>query len=294
MAKNKFFNKIAKKYGIRFVAGRFVAGATLDSALSVIKELNEQGMLVTVDHLGEFVFSEEEANRMADHCIDSLEAIAKDKLNSNLSLKMSSMGLDISRELCLNNMGRILDSAQRNSNFVRIDMEDYDHLESTLDVYYELRKTYDNVGLVIQSYLYRSEEDIKKLSNLKTNLRLVKGAYKESPKVAYPNKKDVDKNFQNIIELQLKNGNYAGVATHDEAMIEHTKQFVKEHQIPLDQFEFQMLYGIRVELQMKLVEEGYRVRIYVPYGEDWYGYFMRRLAERPANVAFVLKGIFKK
>lgn len=294
MAKNKFFNKVAKKYGIRFVAGRFVAGATLDSALSVIKELNEQGMLVTVDHLGEFVFSEEEANSMADHCIDTLEAIAKDKLNSNLSLKMTSMGLDISRELCLNNMGRILDTAQKNSNFVRIDMEDYDHLESTLDVYYELRKTYDNVGLVIQSYLYRSEEDIKKLSKLKTNLRLVKGAYKESPKVAYPNKKDVDKNFQNIIELQLKNGNYAGVATHDEAMIEHTKQFVKEHQIPLDQFEFQMLYGIRVELQMKLVEEGYRVRIYVPYGEDWYGYFMRRLAERPANVAFVLKGIFKK
>lgn len=294
MGKNKFFNKVAKKYGLRFGAGRFVAGATLETALSTIKELNEQGMLVTVDHLGEFVYSEDEANMMTDHCIEALEAIAKDKLNSNLSLKMTSMGLDISKELCLSNMSRILDAALKHSNFVRIDMEDYDHLESTLDVYYELRKTYDNVGLVIQSYLYRSEEDIRELSKLNTNLRLVKGAYKESPKVAFPDKKDVDKNFLNIIEVQLKNGNYAGVATHDEAMIEHTKDFVKEHQIPLDQFEFQMLYGIRTELQSKLVEEGYRVRIYVPYGNDWYGYFMRRLAERPANVAFVLKGIFKK
>jgi proline dehydrogenase len=294
IGKNKFLNKVAKKYGLRFGAGRFVAGATLESALTAIKELNDQGMLVTVDHLGEFVYSEEEANIMADHCIETLDAIAKDKLNSNLSLKMTSMGLDISKELCLSNMRRILDVAQKHSNFVRIDMEDYAHLELTLEVYYELRKTYDNVGLVIQSYLYRSEEDIKELSKLNTSLRLVKGAYKESSKVAFPDKKDVDKNFQNIIELQLKNGNYAGIATHDEVMIEYTKQLVKEHQIPLDKFEFQMLYGIRTELQSKLVEEGYRVRIYVPYGNDWYGYFMRRLAERPANVAFVLKGIFKK
>jgi proline dehydrogenase len=294
MAKNKLFNRMAKKYGLRFGAGRFVAGATLESALVTIKELNQQGMMVTVDHLGEFVYNAEEANMMADHCIDALEAMAREKLDSNLSLKMTSMGLDISKDLCLKNMRRILEEARKHHNFVRIDMEDYAHLDITLDVYYELRKEYDNVGLVIQAYLYRSEEEIKKLSEWHTNLRLVKGAYKESPKVAFPQKKDVDENFKKIIELQLKNGNYAGVATHDEAMIEHTKRFAQENEIPLNQFEFQMLYGIRTELQKQLVDEGYRVRIYVPYGNDWYGYFMRRLAERPANVAFVLKGIFKK
>jgi proline dehydrogenase len=294
MAKNKFFNRMAKKYGLRFGAARFVAGATLKSALETIEELNQQGMMVTVDHLGEFVYNEKEANEMADHCIDALEGMARENLDSNLSLKMTSMGLDISKELCIKNMRRILEAAKKHNNFVRIDMEDYAHLDTTLEVYFELRKEYDNVGLVIQAYLYRSEEDIKRLSELNTNLRLVKGAYKESPKVAFPEKKDVDENFKRIIELQLQHGNYAGVATHDEAMIEHTKHFAEENEIPLDQFEFQMLYGIRTELQKQLVDEGYRVRIYVPYGNDWYGYFMRRLAERPANVAFVLKGIFKK
>lgn len=294
MAKNKFLNRMAKKYGLRFGASRFVAGETLVSALDVIKALNRQGMMVTVDHLGEFVYNEEEANMMAQHCIDALEGIARENVNANLSLKMTSMGLDISRELCLANMRRILDVAKKHQNFVRIDMEDYAHLEMTLDIYYELRNDFDNVGLVIQAYLYRSADDVQKLSELNTNLRLVKGAYKESADVAYPDKKDVDENFKKLIELQLSNGNYAGVATHDEAIIEHTKQFVKQHHIPLDQFEFQMLYGIRTELQKQLVEEGYRMRVYVPYGNDWYGYFMRRLAERPANVAFVLKGMFKK
>jgi proline dehydrogenase len=294
MGKNKFFNKMAKRYGLRFGAGRFVAGATLESALTAIKELNQQGMMVTVDHLGEFVYNEEEANLMVQHCIEALEAMSKEKVNSNLSLKMTSMGLDISKELCLDNMRKILDVAKKSDNFVRIDMEDYAHLDITLDVYYELRKEYDNVGLVIQAYLYRTEEDLKKLSTLKTNLRLVKGAYKESPEVAYPQKKDVDDNFKKIIEQQLMYGNYAGVATHDDAVIEHTKQFAEKNSISRDKFEFQMLYGIRTELQKELIKEGYRVRIYVPYGNDWYGYFMRRLAERPANVAFVLKGIFKK
>jgi len=285
---------MAKKYGLRFGAKRFVAGETLVTAIDVIKELNAQGMLVTIDHLGEFVFNTEEANMMAQHCLDALDAMDKEKVNSNLSLKMTSMGLDISTELCLENMRKIVSRAKQYGNFVRIDMEDYAHLEQTLEIYYELRKEFDNVGLVIQAYLYRSEEDIKKLAKLNTNLRLVKGAYKESPKVAYPEKKDVDENFKKIIELQLKSGNYAGVATHDEAIIEHTKKFAEANGISRDQFEFQMLYGIRTELQKKLVAEGYRMRIYLPYGNDWYGYFMRRLAERPANVLFVLKGIFGK
>ncbi|GAA0368873.1 proline dehydrogenase [Bacillus horti] len=293
MAKNKFFNRMAKKYGLRFGAGRFVAGETLEAALRSIKELNAEGMLVTVDHLGEFVYNEEEANHMAQHCVDALEAMDREKVNSNLSLKMTSMGLDISRELCLTNMRRILETAKKYNNFVRIDMEDYAHIEQTFDIYNELRKDYDNVGLVIQAYLYRSEEDIDRLAEMNTNLRLVKGAYRESPKVAFPEKKDVDENYKKNIEQQLKHGHYAGIATHDEFIIEHVKEFVKREQIALDQFEFQMLYGIRTDLQKKLVEEGYRMRIYVPYGNDWYGYFMRRLAERPANVGFVIKGIFK-
>jgi proline dehydrogenase len=294
MANNRLFNKMAKKYGLRFGAGRFVAGASLESAIRAIRELNGQGMKVTVDHLGEFVNREEEANEMAAHSIRTLEKIAEAEVDSNVSLKITSMGLDISRQLCIRNMQRILETAQKHGNFIRIDMEDYAHLEQTLDVYDELRESFDNVGLVLQSYLYRAEEDLKKLSELNTNLRLVKGAYKESPQVAYPDKKDVDDNLKRLIELQLEHDLYAAVATHDEAIIEHTKRFVREHNIPQDRYEFQMLYGIRTELQKKLVDEGYTVRIYVPYGNDWYGYFMRRLAERPANVGFVLKGILKK
>ncbi|WP_202080374.1 proline dehydrogenase family protein [Caldalkalibacillus salinus] len=294
MGRNGLFNRLAKKYGLRFGAGKFVAGESLESALQTIKDLNAQGMKVTIDHLGEFVHNEQEAFMMAEHCMDALEGMAREKVDSNLSLKLTSMGLDISKDLCLSNMEKILSVAQKHRNFVRIDMEDYAHLEMTFDIYEALREKYDNVGLVIQSYLYRSEEDVQRLAEWRTNLRLVKGAYKESPKVAYPDKKDVDDNFKKIVERQLSQGLYAAVATHDEAMIAHTKSYVKEKHIPLDQFEFQMLYGIRTELQKQLVKEGYRVRVYVPYGNDWYGYFMRRLAERPANVGFVIKGMLKK
>ncbi|MBO8172578.1 MAG: proline dehydrogenase [Bacillaceae bacterium] len=295
MAKNRTLNRGAKKYGLRFGAGRFVAGETLESALSVIRELNQRGMSVTIDRLGEFVTNEQEAVEMANHCVEALHGMAEAQVDSYLSLKLTSMGLDISQDLCLDNMRRILNTAREYGYFVRIDMEDYAHLESTLDLYHQLREEgYDNVGLVIQAYLYRSVEDVEALSKLGTNLRLVKGAYKESPEVAFPDKKDVDENFKKIIAMQLKSGNYAAVATHDEAIIAYTKNLVKEWEIPHDRFEFQMLFGIRTDLQQRLVEKGYRVRIYVPYGDDWYGYFMRRLAERPANVGFVLKGIFKK
>lgn len=294
MANNQSLNKLAKKHGLKFGGRRFVAGETLDSAIEVTKSLNSQGMMVTLDHLGEFIDSEQEANVMADHCIQALESFTKEGVNANLSLKLTSLGLDISQALCLQNMTRILETAQSHNHFIRIDMEDYAHLEQTFNIYEELRKTYDNFGLAIQAYLYRSEEDVKALSKFHTNLRLVKGAYKESSEVAFPDKQDVDANFKKLIQLQLENGNYAAVATHDEKIIAFTKQFVKAHHIGWDQFEFQMLYGIRPELQKQLVDEGYRVRIYVPYGNDWFGYNMRRLAERPANVGFVLKGIVKR
>lgn len=294
LSKNKGLTKLAKKYGLRFGASRFVAGETIALAVNKIKELNEKKLSVTIDYLGEFVDNEAEANEMADNSILAIQAIGKHGLDSQLSLKMTSMGMDISDEIVMRNMRRILDAAKENNVFVTIDMEDYSRCQKSIDIFKNLRKEYDNVGTVIQAYLYRTEKDIDDLNSLHPNLRLVKGAYKESPEVAFPEKKDVDENFKKIIKMHLLNGNYTAIATHDENMIAYTKQVVKEHNIPNDQFEFQMLYGIRNELQLKLVEEGYKMRVYVPYGTDWYGYFMRRLAERPANVGFVLKGMFKK
>jgi proline dehydrogenase len=294
LSKNKALTSLAKKYGLRFGASRFVAGETIDQAVEVIKELNRKGLAVTIDYLGEFVDNEREANEMADNSIEAIRAIGREKLNSQLSLKMTSMGLDISDDLVMRNMRRILDVAKEHGVFVTIDMEDYSRCQKTLDIFKQLKKEYDNVGTVLQAYLYRTESDIQDLKDYRPNLRLVKGAYKESPEVAFPDKKDVDENFKKIIKMHLLNGNYTAVATHDDAIIEYTKQLVKEYNIPNDQFEFQMLYGIRPERQEQLTKEGYTMRVYVPYGTDWYGYFMRRLAERPANVAFVLKGILRK
>ncbi|WP_027409975.1 proline dehydrogenase family protein [Anoxybacteroides tepidamans] len=294
LSKNKTLTKLAKRYGLRFGASRFVAGETIEQAAEVIKQLNKKGLAVTIDYLGEFVDNESEANEMADNSIEAIRAIGRERLNSQLSLKMTSMGLDISDELVMRNMRRILEAAKENGVFVTIDMEDYSRCQKTIDIFKQLKKEYDNVGTVLQAYLYRTEDDIEDLKDYHPNLRLVKGAYKESSEVAFPDKKDVDENFKKIIKMHLLNGNYTAVATHDDAIIEYTKQLVKEYNIPNDQFEFQMLYGIRPERQEQLAREGYTMRVYVPYGTDWYGYFMRRLAERPANVAFVLKGMFRK
>lgn len=294
LSKNKTLTKLAKKYGLRFGAARFVAGETIGQAVKVIKELNNKGLVVTIDYLGEFVDNEKEANEMADHCIEAIEAIGKENLNSQLSLKLTSMGLDISDEIVLNNMNRIMEAAEKYNVFVTIDMEDYTRCEKTLEIFKQLKSRYNNIGTVLQAYLYRTVNDIQMLNEYSPNLRLVKGAYKEPAEVAFPEKKDVDENFKKIIRMHLENGNYTAVATHDDAIIEYTKNLVKELGISNEQFEFQMLYGIRPERQLELVKEGYKMRVYVPYGTDWYGYFMRRLAERPANVAFVLKGIFKK
>ncbi|PRX77022.1 L-proline dehydrogenase [Bacillus sp. V-88] len=294
LSKNKPMTKLAKKYGLRFGAGRFVAGSSILQAVEVIRELNSQNLVVTIDYLGEFVDNEREANEMALECVEAIRAIGREKLNSQLSLKMTSMGLDISEEIVMKNMRLILDEATKQNVFVTIDMEDYSRCGKTIDIFKRLKSEYDNIGTVIQAYLYRTEKDIDDLNAYSPNLRLVKGAYKESPEVAFPEKKDVDENFKKIIKTHLLNGNYTAIATHDDEMIEYTKRLVEEYKIPRNQFEFQMLFGIRVERQHELVKEGYKMRVYVPYGTDWYGYFMRRLAERPANVAFVLKGVMKK
>ncbi|WP_201714199.1 proline dehydrogenase family protein [Rossellomorea arthrocnemi] len=294
LSKNKPMTKLAKKYGLRFGAGRFVAGSSILQAVEVIRELNSQNLVVTIDYLGEFVDNEREANEMALECVEAIRAIGRENLKSQLSLKMTSMGLDISEEVVIKNMRLILDEATKQNVFVTIDMEDYSRCGKTIDIFTRLKSEYDNIGTVIQAYLYRTEKDIDDLNAYSPNLRLVKGAYKESPEVAFPDKKDVDDNFKKIIKTHLLNGNYTAIATHDDEMIEYTKRLVEEYKIPHDQFEFQMLFGIRVERQRELVKEGYKMRVYVPYGTDWYGYFMRRLAERPANVAFVLKGVVKK
>lgn len=294
LSKNKPLTKVAKKYGLRFGAARFVAGESIDLAVEAIKGLNNQGLSVTIDYLGEFIDNEAEANEMADQCIEAVKAIGRERIDSQLSLKMTSMGLDLSEEIVMKNMRRILEAAQEFGVFVTIDMEDYSRCGKTIDIFKRLKSEYDNVGTVIQAYLFRTEKDMEVLNEYSPNLRLVKGAYKESPLVAFPDKKDVDDNFKKIIKMHLLNGNYTAVATHDDAMIDYTKKIVEEYNIPHDQFEFQMLYGIRVERQLELAKEGYKMRVYVPYGTDWYGYFMRRLAERPANVAFVLKGVINK
>lgn len=294
LAKNQTANRAAQTYGLKFGASRFVAGETITTAIEKVKDFNTRGIVVTLDHLGEFVANEAEATRSAEECIATLEAIAAAGVQSHLSLKMTQLGLDISAELCMNNMRRILDVAKKYGNFVRIDMEDYAHNEITIQIFNELREAYGTtVGLVIQAYLYKSAQDIENLNHFHPNLRLVKGAYKESPDVAFPKKEDVDANYIRLIHRHLELGNFAAIATHDEAVIENVKEYVATKHIPNSQFEFQMLYGIRADLQEKLVREGYSVRVYVPYGTDWYGYFMRRLAERPANVGFVLKSMLK-
>lgn len=293
-SQNKGLNKAAKKWGLRFGASQVVAGVTIDSAIHKVKELNEKGLVCTLDHLGEFVSSREEAIEATDYNVRTLEAIAKEGVNSNLSVKMTQLGLDIDRDFCVGNMRRILETAKRTNNFVRIDMEDYSHCQITLDILRELRETYgfDNVGTVIQSYLHRAEEDVAALEGIP--LRLVKGAYKESPEVAYQDKEKIDENYMVIIKKHMLSGSYTAIASHDHNIIAKVKQFAKENSIPNDQFEFQMLFGFRTEMQQSLVKEGYKMRVYIPFGDDWFGYFMRRLAERPQNVAFALKGFFSK
>ncbi|UAC49811.1 proline dehydrogenase [Bacillus aquiflavi] len=292
ISESKFLNKAARKWGLKFGAGQVVAGETIDSAIKKVRELNDKGLVCTLDHLGEFVSSKEEASEATQYCIDTLDAIAKSGVECNLSVKMTQLGLDIDKDFCLNNIKKIVSTAKKYDNFVRIDMEDSPRCQVTMDILKELRKVYDNVGTVIQAYLFRSQKDVEDLAGVP--LRLVKGAYKEPAEVAFQEKQEVDKNYLKIIQTHLLSGSYTAIASHDHRIIEKVKEFVESENISHDQFEFQMLYGFRNELQLSLVKEGYKVRVYVPYGDDWFGYFMRRLAERPQNVSFAFKGFFSK
>ncbi len=294
LASRPSLDRFAKRWGSKFGADKIVGGESFEHAVPLIQSLNSQGLRVTVDHLGEFVASEAEARERTLECLQTIRMISAHDLNSQLSLKVTSLGLDINHDLVWENMIQIMDEARKYDVFVTIDMEDSSRTQATLDLYKALKKQYSNIGTVIQSYLYRSDQDLDDLNEVKPNLRLVKGAYKESAEVAFPAKSDVDHNLKLLIKKHLLNGNYTAIASHDDAIIQYTKELVREHGISKDQFEFQMLYGMRSERQLELLSEGYTVRVYMPYGNDWYGYFMRRLAERPANIAFALNGLLKK
>ena len=292
----KVFNFVRHNRMAKGFANRFVAGETLDTALAAVKQLNSQGISATLDLLGESVHNEAEARESARAYIEILDRIEEEKLNANASVKLTAMGLDISEDLCVSNMQNILDRAQELKTFVRLDMESSDYTQKTLDLFYErLYPSYrGNVGIVLQSYLYRTATDVEDANKAGARVRLCKGAYKEPAAVAYPEKKDVDENYVRCMRTLLNDGHYPGIATHDEAMVDATKRFARENSIGNDRFEFQMLYGVRRDLQEKLVREGYRLRVYVPFGTQWYPYLMRRLAERPANVMFITGNIVKE
>lgn len=285
-------NPMARRFALRFVAGE-----TLDQAVNAIKALNKNGIMATFDQLGENVHTEQAAVGAANSYIKILERIVSSGINSNVSLKLTQMGLDVDQEMCFKNMCRICERAKELNNiFVRIDMESSAYTDRTLDMFRRLWHDagYRNVGVVLQSYLYRTEGDVREMNSLGARVRLCKGAYNEPADVAFPRKEDVDSNYAKLTRLLLTEGNYPAIATHDSRLIEYTKRFANKRGIPPSKFEFQMLYGVRRELQVDLVRQGYNMRVYVPYGREWYPYFMRRLAERPANVVFVMSNLFRR
>jgi proline dehydrogenase len=284
-------NRLAKHF-----AQRFVAGETIAEALAAVRDLNSRGITASLDLLGESVNTDAEARAARDEYLRILDRIRESRLDANVSVKLTAMGLDIDHELCVSIMQDILARAQAYETFVRIDMESSEYTETTLKLFEErLYPAYKaHVGVVLQSYLYRTFADVEHMNALRARVRICKGAYKEPAKVAYPDKKDVDANYVKCMrELMLK-GNYPGIATHDPAMINEAKRWARENSITPDRFEFQMLYGVRRDLQDSLVKEGYRVRCYVPFGTQWYPYLMRRLAERPANVAFITGNVIRE
>ena len=277
----------------RSVAHRWVAGETLEDAITAARTLNASGFPVSLDLLGENVLDKDGAIRAADAYVAMFDRIAAEKLNGNISLKLTQLGLDLDPPLCESLVARIADSAARHRNFLRIDMEGSPYTQRTVDLCKRVRARTDAVGTVIQSYLRRSEQDVRGLIAVGCRIRLVKGAYKELAEIAFPAKADVDANFVSLMKLLLPSGIYHGIATHDPRMIDATKDFASSNGIGKEQFEFQMLYGIRTDLQRQLIGESYRLRVYIPFGTDWYPYFMRRLAERPANLTFFLRNLFR-
>jgi proline dehydrogenase len=284
-------NRLARAF-----ASRFVAGETPDEAIKAVAALNAKGIATSLDLLGESVHNEAEARAAGRAYLDLLDLIAKTRVDGNVSLKLTQMGFDLNDDLCVSIVSEILEKAKATSSFVRLDMESSEYTQRTIDLFSQrLFPNYPKeVGVVLQSMLRRTAADVEWAIADRVRVRLCKGAYLESEAVAFPDKKDVDASYVACMRALLERGNYAGIATHDEKIIEQTIAFAREHSIPADRFEFQMLYGVRRDLQERIVAEGWRMRVYVPFGTQWYPYLMRRLAERPANVAFITMNIVRE
>jgi len=286
--------RFVQRYGFRLGAARFVAGESLDAAVPVLRRLNEQGLLTNTTLLGEGVRDEAETRAVVDAYRGVLDRIHTESLRTNVALKLTHLGLSIDEELALRNLAELVEHASRRENFVRIDMEESRHVDATLRIYRRLREGgHENVGAVLQAYLFRAEADLAALLPLTPNLRLVKGAYLEPAEIAYPRKRDVDAAYVRLLETSLAAGGFTAVATHDETLIEHTIAFARQRGISPERFQFQMLYGIASGLQLDLVRRGFDVLVATPYGPEWYRYLMRRLAERPANLLFLLRNLVR-
>ena len=292
----RIFGFVRKNRLARKLASRFVAGETIDEAIATVRDLNNSNLSASLDLLGESVLHIEEAERACRSYLDLLDRIHAARANANVSVKLTQMGFDIDEQLCIGNMRAIIGKAKQYDSFVRIDMEQSSYTARTLqlfkDVFYP--EFGNAVGVVLQSYLRRTASDVDDMIRLGARVRLCKGAYKEPEDLAFPDKRDVDANYIACMERLLERGNYSGIATHDAVIIDHAKRFVTEKGIGIERFEFQMLYGVRRDLQYRLRREGYHMRVYVPFGSHWYPYLMRRLAERPANIAFITTNILKE
>jgi proline dehydrogenase len=280
---------------LRGLAQRYVAGEDLADGTVVAQTLNTQRLLVSLDHLGESVTNAAEAERAVSAYLEAIEALAQEEVEGNISLKLTQVGLDLSHALCVANMRKILDRARELNTFVRIDMEASAYTQRTLEVHQELWAAgYHNVGTVLQAYLYRTAADVQRAIEMGVQVRLCKGAYLEPSRVAYADKAAVDANYARLMEQVLLHGNHPAIATHDQRMIDRAKDIARRENISADRFDFEMLFGVRRDLQLHLVSEGYRVRVYVPYGREWYPYLVRRLAERPANIGFFLRALLSE
>lgn len=290
-ADNPQVRRVVSKHGMRLGGSRFVAGETMDDAVRTLRELNEKGLWANTTLLGEAVHDEAEARAVADEYAVLVDRLAREALRANVALKLTHLGLELSEELAYDNLHRLVERGA----FIRIDMEQSVFVDATLRIYRRLRDDgFDNVGTVLQAYLYRTEQDLENLLPLQPNLRLVKGAYLEPPGIAYPHKVDVDAAYVRLLETMLRGGGHTAIATHDETIIEHAIRFAEEHAVPNDAFEFQMLYGVRPQLQLDLAARGYKVLVATPYGPEWYPYLMRRLGERPANALFLLRNLTRR
>jgi proline dehydrogenase len=297
LSRSAALKRLASKYGMATpdsFARRFIAGETVEEAIEAARGIQARGMLLTLDYLGESVRNADEAAAATREYVRLIEILVAAGIERNISLKLTQLGVGVDRATCVDNLRRILDPAQRHGFFVRIDMENSPYTDVTLEVFETLwQQDYRSIGIALQSALYRTEKDVRRMIALGARVRLVKGAYKEPAAVAHPKKADVDAAFRQLARLLLDEGHYPAIATHDEAMIADAKSYAAERGIGRDRFEFQMLYGIRRDLQAALVADGYRMRIYVPFGRQWFPYFMRRLGERPANVGFVMRSLVK-